>query len=81
MPFEFEPPKLGPKGNRLKREQAWRHVRKTLLYMLAGALISLSYSYLSGSSLESSKEIGESLIMGAFFGFFITNSPCSRGRC
>jgi hypothetical protein len=22
-----------------------------------------------------------SLLIGGFFGFFITNSPCARGRC
>lgn len=52
--------------------------------MILGAIISFTYSYFSeGSSLVgmNSDQISNAVFIGAFMGFFITNSPCARGRC
>lgn len=84
MSFEFKPVKLGPTGKRSKRGEKWSHVRKTILFMAGGAIISLGISYFTGnhgSNGMNNDEISNALLMGAFLGFFITNSPCARGRC
>ena len=43
----------------------------------------LFFYFTEGRLMESipGKEIVKSLLIGGFFGFFITNSPCARGRC
>lgn len=84
MAFEFKPLEIKLEGSRIKQIYKSKQVRKTFLYMLLGAVISLGISYASeGSRVRAmnAQEIGHALIMGAFFGFFITNNPCSRGKC
>lgn len=81
MPFEFKPLQLGSDAKREKRKAQWKHVGKTVLYMAAGALISLGLSYLSEGSQLNGEEIKNALFIGAGLGLFITNSPCARGRC
>ena len=84
MSFKFEPVKLGPEGKRAKRLERWRHLGKTLLYMVAGAAISLVITYFNEGSRISSMNadvVSNALFIGAFMGLFITNSPCARGRC
>lgn len=59
-------------------------LRKTLIAMLIGAAIGFIYFYLSEGRNYEVLELGDILKssgIGAFFGFFITNSPCARGRC
>ena len=83
MSLTFEPVKLGPKAKKEKKKQAWKHVGKTLLYMAGGALISLTYLHFTeGPIFEIHQdEISNAAFIGAFIGFFITNSPCAKGRC
>jgi RsiW-degrading membrane proteinase PrsW (M82 family) len=64
--------------------EQWRHVRKTVLYMLVGAIVSLLITYFNeGSQLSAmnSDVVSNSLFIGAFMGLFITNSPCAKGKC
>ena len=59
-------------------------LRKTLIAVLIGAVIGFIYFYLSeGRNYEVIElvDILKSAGIGAFFGFFVTNSPCARGRC
>jgi hypothetical protein len=84
MSIEFKPVKLEGKAKRAMRQEQWRHVGKTVLYMFGGAAVSLVFTYLSdGARIETwgQDEISQSALIGAFMGFFITNSPCARGRC
>lgn len=84
MPFEFKPLEIKQEGSWFKRTLKNKQVRKSLIYMVAGAAISLVISYFSeGANLKemSVEEIRQALVMGAFFGFFITNNPCARGKC
>lgn len=84
MSFEFEPVKVGPKASEYKRQEKWRHIRKTVMYMLVGIFISIGAHYLmEGWTLDTllSDEVNNAIFTGAFVGFFLTNSPCARGRC
>ena len=59
-------------------------LRKTLIAVLIGAVIGFMYFYLSEGRNYEVIELGDILKsagIGAFFGFFVTNSPCARGRC
>lgn len=61
-----------------------KKLRRTLLFMGIGALASFSWFYYTdGQHMDiiSSTEVFKSITVGAFFGLFISNSPCARGQC
>lgn len=60
------------------------HAKKTIIYIIAGAVAGIGYFYFTeGKHMDvlAAKDILKSALIGGFFGFFITNSPCARGRC
>jgi hypothetical protein len=82
--MEFKKLEIKPEGSWLKRTLTSKHFQKSLIYILIGAIAGFAYYYFTeGHKLETMaiKEIGKSMLFGGFFGFFITNSPCARGRC
>lgn len=82
--MEFEKLKVEQEGNWIKRKITNPHFRKTIIYILAGALIGFLFFYLTeGMFMDKmpNKDIFQSITIGALFGFFITNSPCAKGRC
>jgi RsiW-degrading membrane proteinase PrsW (M82 family) len=82
--MEFKKLEIKPEGSWIKRTFASKHFKKTVLYILIGAAAGFLYYYFTeGNKLETMpmEDIGRSLLFGGFFGFFITNSPCARGRC
>ncbi len=84
MPFEFKPLEVQQEKNVFKRIAKSRHLQKTFLYMILGSTISFLLSFMSADmnwAAMQSNEIWQSVIMGAAFGLFITNSPCARGKC
>lgn len=81
MPFNIKPLELGTEEKKAQRNANWRHVGKTILYMAGGVVISLLISYFSEGGNLNNEQIRQSSIIGAFIGLFITNSPCTRGKC
>ena len=83
MSFEFEPVKLGKEAKKYQRKETFKHIGKTLLFMLGGILFAIGYQYAKiGTWTELDQEsIKNAVFMGAFIGFFLTNSPCAKGRC
>ena len=82
--MQFKELDLKPQGSWMKRTFRSAHIRKTLIAILVGAIIGFTFFYVTEGRLMQSIpgiEILKSLGIGAFFGFFITNSPCARGRC
>jgi RsiW-degrading membrane proteinase PrsW (M82 family) len=75
----------------LTQEESWfkrtinsPRTRKTAVAIVIGAVVGFTFFYITEGRLMESipgKEIVKSLLVGGFFGFFITNSPCARGRC
>lgn len=57
---------------------------KPFLSILAGGTAGFTYYYFigcsSGQCAITSSPLG-SIILGGFLGFFVVNSPCSRGKC
>ncbi|WP_163717408.1 hypothetical protein [Mangrovibacterium lignilyticum] len=80
--MEFKKLELKPQGNWFQRNIWTQHGKKTILYMVAGAVLSLVFSLITGDIEKLTfGENAYSLLIGAFFGFLITNSPCARGKC
>lgn len=82
--MEFKKLEIEQKGNWISRLITSSHTRKTLLAISLGALAGFLFFYFSeGRSAEiiTTGEVLKSLAIGGFIGFFITNSPCARGRC
>jgi len=84
MIMEFKKLEIQQEGNWLKRLIKSKHFRKSILYILAGAVLGFVFTYFSeGKDLAqvNNKDILTNIFTGAFFGFFITNSPCARNKC
>lgn len=82
--MEFKKLELEPESGWIKRNLGSQQFKKSLLYIAIGALVSFLLFYFSeGQAMEviSAGDVIKSLAIGGFFGFFITNSPCARGRC
>jgi H+/Cl- antiporter ClcA len=82
--MEFKKLEIQEEGNWFQRKIRNPHFKKTILYMLIGAVAGFAFYYFfEGMHMDSmpQNEIVQSILAGAFLGFFITNSPCARGRC
>lgn len=82
--MKFKKLELKEEGNWLQRKLRSPHLRKTLIYTLVGAAIGFLFYYISEGMHQdamSKGDILQSVLTGAFLGFFITNSPCAKGRC
>jgi hypothetical protein len=82
--MDFKKLEIEPEGSWLKRTITSLHFKKTVIYIAIGAVAGFAFTYFSaGKPLAelSNGEIFQSLIIGGFFGFFITNSPCAGNKC
>ena len=82
--MQFKQLDIKPQGSWMIRTVNSRRFKTTVTAILVGAVIGFLFFYLTEGRLMESipgKEIVKSLLIGGFFGFFITNSPCARGRC
>ena len=82
--MEFKKLEIEEEGSWLKRKLQNPHIKKTIMYIVIGAVGGFAFYYFSEGMLLDSmpqNEIVQSLLVGAFFGFFLTNSPCARGKC
>ncbi len=84
MYTHFKPLELKQEDSKFKRTIQSAHFKRSAKAMLIGAAASFLFFYFTEGRLMEiipAKEILKSLAIGGFFGFFITNSPCARGRC
>jgi hypothetical protein len=82
--MEFKKLEIEPEGSWIKRTLQSPHTKKTLIYIAIGAVAGFLFTVLTAG--KPFAEIGtdemiQSAVVGAFFGFFITNSPCARNQC
>ena len=82
--MQFKQLEIKPQGNRITRTMQSPRFKTTITAIIVGAVLGFLFFYFTEGRLMESipgKEIVKSLLIGGFFGFFITNSPCARGRC
>ncbi len=82
--MEFKKLELSQESNWFKRTIRSKHTHKSILFIAIGAIGGFLYFYLTeGKNMDiiTSKDVLNSALFGGFIGFFITNSPCARGRC
>ncbi len=82
--MEFKKLELEPEKRSLKEILWSRHTRRTLRAVIIGASLGFLYFYFTDGKHQEvliTADILRSLAIGGFFGLFITNSPCARGRC
>jgi len=82
--MKFKELEIKQEGNRFERIIRSAHLRKSLLYIFAGALVASAIFYFTEGRQMNELILAdflEPVLLGAFFGFFITNSPCARNRC
>ena len=82
--MQFKQLELKPEGTWVKRTIHSPRFKTSVFAILLGAGIGFGFFFFTeGRFMESipANDIFKSLVIGGFFGFFITNSPCARGRC
>ncbi|MBN1183815.1 MAG: hypothetical protein JXB49_16095 [Bacteroidales bacterium] len=82
--MKFKRLELEPESNWIKRTMKSKHFIRTFVYTLIGALSGFLLFYFGigrHMNVIETGDIVKSILTGAFFGIFITNSPCVRGRC
>lgn len=82
--MEFKKLELEPDSNWFKRIIKSKHTQKSLLSTFLGAVAGLLYFYFTeGKNMDviQSGDIIQHMLIGGFFGLFITNSPCARNKC
>jgi hypothetical protein len=82
--IEVKKLELQPENKGIKGFFKSKQTRRTLAAILIGSLIALGFYYLTDAQSMNSFSMEEALknmALGGFFGFFVTNSPCARGRC
>ncbi len=82
--FEIKKYKIDSEKKGIKGWVQSSHGRRTLISTMVGAIAGFGYFYFSEGQYMSPIGIDnvlKSLAIGGFFGFFITNSPCTRGHC
>ena len=82
--MEFKKLDIKPEGSWLKRTFESKHTRKTLIYMVLGAITGFVFFIITEGKQFSeitSGDVFKSMFFGGLLGFFITNSPCARNRC
>jgi hypothetical protein len=82
--MEFKKLEIEPESSWLKRTLTSKHFKRSIVFTIIGAVAGFLYFYLTqGIKMDvlQSGDIIQSVLVGGFFGFFITNSPCARNRC
>ena len=75
---------VGPKDKTVKEFLTSRNFLRPFIATLIGGTAGFLYYYFVGCASGTCAITSNpymSVAMGGFWGFFIVNSPCSRGRC
>ena len=82
--MQFKQLDIKPEGSWFQRTFLTPHAKKSLIYVLIGLVAGPVLMLLTNDksfSEFSSGEFFQSMLLGGFFGFFMTNSPCARNKC
>ena len=82
--MEFRKLEIKEDGSHVRRLFRSVQLRRTIIFAIIGAIGGFLFFYFTeGSTMDiiPAGDIIKSILIGGFFGIFITNSPCARGRC
>ncbi|MGQ8335247.1 hypothetical protein ACUNWD_01775 [Sunxiuqinia sp. A32] len=82
--IEFKELDIQVETNWIKRTIWTPHGKKTILYVILGAILGLVLFLLTTESKIAEVNLGElfqNVLFGGLFGLLITNSPCARNKC
>ncbi len=82
--MEFKKLEIEQEGSWFRRFITSPQTKKSLIAIAIGAVAGFLYFYVTeghNAGIITAGEVLKSLAIGGFLGFFITNSPCARGRC
>jgi hypothetical protein len=82
--MKFQELKIQQEKSWIKRIFSSQHARRSFLFIVLGATAGFLFFYFNeGKQMDviTTGDILRSTFIGGFFGYFITNSPCARGRC
>ena len=82
--MEFKKFEIESESGWIKRMIRSAHVKRSVVFIFFGALIGFLYFYFTEGkqmNIIPSGAIIKSILIGGFFGYFITNSPCARNKC
>jgi len=82
--MEFKKLEIKQEGSWLKRLISSKHFKRTILFIIAGTALGIIFTIASNYNnlnTVNSKDYYSNILTGAFIGFFLTNSPCARGKC
>ncbi len=82
--MEFKQLDIKPEGSWFARNLWSKHSKKTYLFIFLGAAAGVILYFLEGDRQLSNitfNDVLPNILMGGFFGLFITNSPCARNKC
>ena len=82
--MKFKELELDQEPNWFKKTIRSRQTRKTIIYVVVGAILSFLLFYITDGRHQDvikTNDIINNMLIGGLFGAFITNSPCARNRC
>ncbi len=82
--MQFKQLDIKPEGSWFQRTFLTAHAKKSLIYILLGVVAGPVFMLITNDKSFAEFSTGDffqSMLFGGAFGFFITNSPCARGRC
>ena len=82
--MKFKQLDLEPESNWIRRKLKSPHTKKTILYVIIGALVGFILFFITDGRHQDvikTSDIINNMLIGGLFGAFITNSPCARNKC
>lgn len=82
--MKFKQLDIEPESNWFKRTIRSPRTKKTIIYVIIGAILSFLLFYVTDGRHQDvikASDIINNMLIGGLFGAFITNSPCARNKC
>ncbi len=80
--FEFKQLEIKPEGSAVKRFLKSPQTIKAIIFFVIGSTIGFLYYWANGVlDFKHISDIMLDTLAGGFFGLFLANTPCGRGKC
>ena len=82
--MQFKQLDIEPEGSWFRKTFLTSHAKKSMIFILIGVAGGLIFMLITNDKTFAeitTDEFLQSMLLGGFLGFFITNSPCARNKC